>query len=166
MNRDAQQSAHNSIVCNSVTVTDAPLDDFVCFALYQASHATSQAYREVLSPWGLTYPQYLTLVVLATGERTVSTLGHELGLDSGTLSPMLRRLDGRGLVARRRDVADERVVLVSLTDHGRATRTELTEAVGCLVPAFLASSDDLVGLTRSLRQIAGRMRELTATHRT
>lgn len=157
---------HDYYLCEADVVTDTPLDDFVCFALYQASHATSQAYREVLSPWRLTYPQYLTLVVLATGERTVSALGQEVGLDSGTLSPMLRRLDERGLVARRRDLADERVVLVSLTDQGRATRTELTEAVGCLVPAFLTSSDDLVGLTRSLREITGRMRELTATHRT
>jgi DNA-binding MarR family transcriptional regulator len=68
----------------------ATLDEFVCFAMYTASHATTQAYREVLKPWKLTYPQYLAMVVLATGERTVSGLGEELGLDSGTLSPLLR----------------------------------------------------------------------------
>ena len=81
-------------------MTTQPLDDFVCFAMYTASHATTQAYREVLKPWRLTYPQYLAMVVLATGERSVGELGEELGLDSGTLSPLLRRLDERGLVAR------------------------------------------------------------------
>lgn len=77
---------HNSIVCNaSLMPAPATLDEFVCFAMYTASHATTQAYREVLKPWKLTYPQYLAMVVLATGERTVSGLGEELGLDSGTL---------------------------------------------------------------------------------
>ena len=101
-------------------MTPQTLDDFVCFAMYTASHAMTQAYREVLKPWKLTYPQYLAMVVLATGERSVGELGDELNLDSGTLSPLLRRLDDRGLVVRRRDESDDRVVRVSLTEAGRA----------------------------------------------
>lgn len=143
----------------------AALDEFVCFAMYAASHATTQAYREVLKPWNLTYPQYLAMVVLATGERTVSELGDEMSLDSGTLSPLLRRLDDRGLVARRRDSDDERVVRVRLTDEGRTVHTAVMEAVGCLVPAFLGGGGDLSELLRQLGAITDNMRELAATHR-
>lgn len=141
------------------------LDEFVCFAMYAASHATTQAYREVLKPWNLTYPQYLAMVVLATGERTVSELGDEMSLDSGTLSPLLRRLDDRGLVVRRRDSDDERVVRVRLTDEGRTVHAAVMEAVGCLVPAFLGGGGDLSELLRQLGAITDNMRELAATHR-
>ncbi len=144
----------------------APLDDLVCFAMYTASHATTQAYREVLKPWNLTYPQYLALVVLATGEHTVSELGDALSLDSGTLSPLLRRLEARGLVARRRDGDDERVVRVSLTDAGREAHAEVVEAVGCLVPAFVDSGRSLADLLAQLAAITGNMRALAADLRT
>lgn len=143
-----------------------PVDDFVCFAMYTASHATTQAYREVLKPWKLTYPQYLALVVLAAGERTVGELGAELALDSGTLSPLLRRLEARGLVARRRDSDDERVVRVSLTESGRATRLAVIEAAGCLVPAFLDSGRSLADLLAQLSAITANMRALAADLRT
>lgn len=139
----------------------AMLDSFICFAMYTASHATTQAYREVLRPWKLTYPQYLALVVLAAGERTVSTLGDELGLDSGTLSPMLRRLEARGLVERRRDDADERVVRVSLTASGRTTHDAVIEAAGCLVPAFVDGAGDPAALLRQLAAITANMRTLS-----
>lgn len=141
------------------------LDDFVCFAMYRASHATTQAYREVLKPWGLTYPQYLAMVVLATGEHTVSELGDELSLDSGTLSPMLRRLEDRGLVARRRDADDERVVRARLTDEGRTVHADVMDVVGCLVPAFLGGGGDLSELLRHLDAITDNMRDLAATRR-
>lgn len=144
----------------------SPVDDFVCFAMYAASHATTQAYREVLKPWNLTYPQYLSLVVLATGERTVSELGDELSLDSGTLSPLLRRLEARDLVARRRDSGDERVVRVSLTDAGRELHSAVIAAAGCLVPAFLDSGRDLADLLAQLGAITANMRALAADLRT
>lgn len=144
----------------------SPVDDFVCFAMYMASHATTQAYREVLKPWNLTYPQYLSIVVLATGERTVSELGDELSLDSGTLSPLLRRLEGRDLVARRRDRGDERVVRVSLTDAGRELHSAVIAAAGCLVPAFLDSGRDLADLLAQLGAITANMRALAADLRT
>ncbi|GAA3026394.1 MarR family winged helix-turn-helix transcriptional regulator [Microbacterium dextranolyticum] len=144
----------------------ASIDDFVCFAMYTASHATTQAYREVLKPWRLTYPQYLALVVLATGERSVGELGDDLALDSGTLSPLLRRLDDRGLVARRRDADDERIVRVSLTDAGRAVHDEVVAAAGCLVPAFVDSGRSLTDLLDQLGAIARNMRALAADLRT
>ena len=143
--------------------TPAPsLDDFVCFAMYTASHATTQAYREVLKPWNLTYPQYLAMIVLATGERTVGELGDELGLDSGTLSPLLRRLERRGLVARRRDETDERVVRASLTGEGASVHAEVIAAAGCLVPAFVDSGRSLADLLAQLGAITANMRALAA----
>ncbi len=143
-----------------------PVDDFVCFAMYTASHATTQAYREVLKPWNLTYPQYLALVVLATGERAVGELGDELSLDSGTLSPLLRRLERRGLVTRRRDADDERVVRVSLTGAGRETHAAVIAAAGCLVPAFVDSGRSLADLLAQLGAITANMRALAADLRT
>ncbi|WP_322409971.1 MarR family winged helix-turn-helix transcriptional regulator [Microbacterium invictum] len=141
-------------------MTAVALDDFVCFAMYTASHATTQAYREVLKPWSLTYPQYLAMVVLATGERTVRSLGEELHLDSGTLSPLLRRLEARGLVDRRRDDIDERLVRVSLTEEGRSVYADLVAAAGCLVPAFLDSGRSVPELLAQLNAITANMRAL------
>ncbi|WP_336630575.1 MULTISPECIES: MarR family winged helix-turn-helix transcriptional regulator [unclassified Microbacterium] len=148
-------------------MTSGPsIDDFVCFAMYTASHATTQAYREVLKPWKLTYPQYLALIVLAAGERTVGELGDELGLDSGTLSPLLRRLEDRGIVARRRDTADERVVRVRLTEAGAVVHDEVVAAAGCLVPAFVDSGRGLPDLLAQLAAITANMRALAADLRT
>lgn len=144
----------------------ASIDDFVCFAMYTASHATTQAYREVLKPWRLTYPQYLALVVLATGERSVGELGDDLALDSGTLSPLLRRLDDRGFVRRRRDADDERIVRVSLTDAGRDVHDAVVAAAGCLVPAFVDSGRSLADLLDQLGAITRNMRALAAELRT
>lgn len=140
----------------------ATIDEFVCFAMYTASHATTQAYREVLKPWRLTYPQYLALVVLAAGDRSVRELGDELGLDSGTLSPLLRRLEDRGLVARRRDGDDERVVRASLTAAGREVHAEVVAAAGCLVPAFVDSGRSLADLLEQLGTITANMRALAS----
>ena len=138
------------------------LDELVCFAIYSAANSTSQAYRQVLAPWNLTYTQYLVLVVLSDGDRTVSALGHELGLDSGTLSPLLGRLEVRGLVERERRDRDERVVTATLTAEGGATLRAVSGAVGCLVPAFVASSSDLPELLRQLHEVATNMRQLTS----
>ena len=102
------------------------VDSLVCFALYAASRTTTQAYRVLLDPWDLTYPQYLALVTLWNdGDQTVSGLGDALQLDSGTLSPMLARMEAAGYVTRERRADDERVVTVSLTPRGRAMREDL-----------------------------------------
>jgi DNA-binding MarR family transcriptional regulator len=104
------------------------LDRQVCFALYAASRAITREYASLLAPTGLTYPQYLVLLVLweeAPDPVTVGELGRRLDLDSGTLTPLLKRLEAAGHVRRVRDRADERRVLVELTDRGRSLRDEL-----------------------------------------
>src|SRR3954451_16887250 len=123
----------------------------VCFALYAASRAVTSRYRPILDRLGLTYPQYVALLVLwERGDTTVKDLGTALMLDSGTLSPLLKRLEAAGLVERRRSHADERSVVVVLTAAGAALRRR---AVG--VPAELASKtgltpDDLAALRDTL----------------
>lgn len=110
-------------------------DEMVCFSLYAASRATTQTYRALLEPWGLTYPQYLVLVTLwIEGDQTVSGLGDHLQLDSGTLSPLLRRMEQSELVRRERRSTDERVVTITLGDRGRTIRADLAH-----IPATIAA---------------------------
>jgi MarR family transcriptional regulator, organic hydroperoxide resistance regulator len=97
------------------------LEQLTCFALYAASRAVINAYRPLLDEAGITYPQYLVLLVLwQRGPQPVKALGRALALDSGTLSPLLKRLEAAGLIRRRRQPGDERSVLVTLTDAGAA----------------------------------------------
>lgn len=97
------------------------LDNQLCFSLYRASHAMVRAYRPLLDELGLTYPQYLVMLALwqSNEPQSVGQIGELLGLDSGTLTPVLRRLEQRGLVVRRRDPHDERRRLIGLTEQGR-----------------------------------------------
>ena len=122
----------------SIAVPDNPLalEHQVCFALYSASRAVTAAYRPLLAPLGLTYPQYLVLLVLwEQGTLPVRDIGTALHLDSGTLSPLLKRLEAAGLVERRRATDDERQVYVDLTPAGIELRER---AVG--VPAQLVAA--------------------------
>ena len=138
-------------------MSEAPrLDRQVCFALYSASKAATAVYRPVLDELGLTYPQYLVMLVLWENEpRSVRELGTELGLDSGTLSPLLKRLEALGLVARRRSAEDERRVEIHLSDAGR----ELSSRAGA-VPQRLA---DAAGLSAAeLAQLHDTLGRLTA----
>lgn len=97
------------------------LDDQLCFALYSAGLALTKVYRPILEALDLTYPQYLAMMALwERDDITVNALGAQLRLDSGTLTPLLKRLEGRGLLQRRRDPEDERRVRVVLTEAGRA----------------------------------------------
>ena len=101
------------------------LDEQICFALYNASRAMTARYKALLEPLGLTYPQYLVMLVLWEAQPvTVSELGERLVLDSGTLSPLLKRLESAGLIARIRSTEDERSVLISLTAAGDVMRGE------------------------------------------
>ncbi|WIY04086.1 MarR family transcriptional regulator [Amycolatopsis mongoliensis] len=101
------------------------LDDQLCFGLYSASRAVTSLYRVVLDGLGLTYPQYLVMLALwERDDRLVKELGAELNLDSGTLSPLLKRLHAAGLVERNRQADDERAVMVSLSDAGKALRAK------------------------------------------
>ena len=138
-------------------MTDVPrLNRQVCFALYSASRAATAVYRPVLDELGLTYPQYLVMLVLWESEpRGVKELGEELGLDSGTLSPLLKRLESLGLVERRRSGEDERRVAIHLTPAGR----ELSTKAGA-IPQRLA---DAAGLTaKELDQLRDTLGRLTA----
>ncbi len=135
------------------------IDDMVCFGMYSASHAFGQAYRRVLAPWKLTYPQYLVLIVLWEQQpRTVGELGDQLFLDSGTLSPLLRRLEARGLVSRSRRIDDDRVVEIALTDEGRALQSDMAP-----VGAEIARCTGLTG--EKARALLDAVRELNRVMR-
>src|SRR6218665_1762909 len=95
----------------------------LCFAVYSAAPAFNRTYKPLLEKFGLTYPQYLVLLALWQKDRmTVKGIGEELGLDSGTLSPLLKRLETAGFVSRIRDKGDERQVIVTLTNKGEALK--------------------------------------------
>jgi DNA-binding MarR family transcriptional regulator len=101
------------------------LDNQFCFALYSASHAVTRTYKPLLDRLGLTYPQYLVMLVLWEQDGIlVKDIGARLFLDSGTLTPLLKRLEANGLVERNRDQQDERQVRISLSPAGRTLRTE------------------------------------------
>ena len=135
------------------------LDHQLCFALYSASLAMTKLYKPLLEPLGLTYPQYLAMLVLWEQDgATVSQLGERLTLDSGTLTPLLKRLEAAGLVQRLRDTADERRVLLQLTAAGRALKARaraVPEAVACAAGCPL---DDLAALTARLQSLRDDLR--------
>jgi DNA-binding MarR family transcriptional regulator len=138
------------------------LDDHLCFALYAASRAVAAAYRPLLTEFGLTYPQYLVLIVLRDeGAISVSRLGERLQLDSGTLSPLLKRMESNGLLLRQRSELDERSVHVELTEAGRRLEVQ----VRC-VPERLAeivgdsgwTEADVVGLRDDVNRLTALVR--------
>jgi DNA-binding MarR family transcriptional regulator len=99
------------------------IDQMLCFAVYSAGHAFTRFYKPRLEALDLTYPQYLAFLVLwERDDITVKTLGERLFLDSGTITPLIKRLEARGLVSRRRDEDDERQVRITLTETGRALK--------------------------------------------
>jgi len=112
------------------------LDDFLCFALYSASHAFNRVYRPLLDRLGLTYPQYLAMVLLWERDgQKVGELGERLFLESNTLTPLLKRLEALGFITRRRDTQDERQVRVHLTEAGRALKAQALTVPGCILEA-------------------------------
>lgn len=130
------------------------LDRQVCFPLYAASNLLTRLYRPVLEPLGLTYPQYLVMLVLWEGDGImVSELGQRLSLDSGTLTPLLKRMEAAGLVTRARDRADERRVLVSATEQGWALRERVADVPARLVEGMGMSAAD----GRALRGLLDRL---------
>ena len=134
------------------------LDEQLCFALYAASRAVTVRYRPLLDELALTYPQYLVMLALwQHGPLSVRGLGAELQLDSGTLSPLLKRLEAAGLVLRERSALDERSVVVTPTEAGMALR----EQAAAIPPVIAASTgldlDELERLRESLRTLAARV---------
>lgn len=142
------------------TVRVPRLDQQLCFALYSASGLMTKVYRPLLEPLGLTYPQYL--VMLALWERapsTIGALGEALGLDSATLTPLLKRMEAGGLLTRRRDAADERRVLVEPTAKGQALRArakDVSAALACSVPM---EAGEVKALHATLTQLVSGLRE-------
>jgi DNA-binding MarR family transcriptional regulator len=135
------------------------LDEQLCFALYSASRALTAGYRRILEPLGLTYPQYLVMLVLWESEPiSVGRLGARLELDSGTLSPLLKRLESTGLISRHRSPADERSVEIRLTATGRGLRRRAAE-VPALIRASTGIGDEQAReLGTQLRALAARVR--------
>ncbi|MEV5339848.1 MarR family transcriptional regulator [Streptomyces sp. NPDC052676] len=145
-------------------MTSTPADDWlrldrqICFSLNAASRAFNGVYRVILKDLGLTYPQYLVMLVLwEDGDQPAKRLGERLRLDSGTLSPLLKRLEAAGLVRRERSARDERSVEVRLTEEGAALRERAVEvprrivaATGCDVDEIRALRDRLDQLTSAL----------------
>ncbi|MET3432267.1 DNA-binding MarR family transcriptional regulator [Herbaspirillum seropedicae] len=129
------------------------LDHQLCFAMYSASLAMTKAYKKLLAPLDITYPQYLVMMVLWEKDQvTVSELGGRLFLDSGTLTPLLKRMEAMGLLHRTRDAEDERRVLVSLTPAGRALR-EKARTVPLQMSCMLPSLDQVKNLVVELKQV-------------
>ena len=137
------------------------LDNQLCFSLYTASRALTGLYRALLEELGLTYPQYLVMLVLwERGSLTVKELGRALHLDSGTLSPLLRRLQGAGLLTRERAAEDERVVMVAVTEDGARLREHAHSFPDALLCATELSTERARVLRESLdavtRAVEGR----------
>src|ERR687885_853238 len=123
------------------------LDDQLCFALYAASRAMTARYRPMLEEIGLTYPQYLVMMLLwEQDNQTVGQLGARLALDSGTLSPLLKRLTTAGLVTRHRRVEDERSVSIALTDSGRSLRDRALPISEAMIGAIGFDSSEFTDL--------------------
>ena len=137
------------------------LDHQLCFALYAASLAMTKAYKPLLAPLGITYPQYLVLLVLWEGDGiAVSQLGDRLTLDSGTLTPLLKRLEALGLLQRQRDAADERRVLLHLTPAGTALRAQAVAVPQAIACATACDLQQVGALATQLHQLR---RQLTAS---
>jgi DNA-binding MarR family transcriptional regulator len=137
---------------------DSPrLSDFLCFAIYSANLAFGKAYKPILEQLGVTYTQYIAIVALwEEDHQTVGGLGEKLFLESNTLTPILKKLEAMGYVRRRRDPADERQVVVSLTAAGRRLREkgltmDLVAATGLTPDDFLKTQSAVVSVRESLR---------------
>ena len=132
------------------------LEEQLCFAVYRAGQAFTRMYRSVLAETGLTYPQYLVMLVLWEGDGlTVKALGERLSLDSGTLTPLLKRLEAAGLIRRERSRSDERQVLLHLTEAGEALREKggcVPDAMGRAIGAALPPDGRLLADLAALRE--------------
>ena len=136
------------------TSDDLLLDNQLCFALYSASLAMTRLYKPLLAKLGLTYPQYLVMLALWEQDSlSVSELGARLSLDSGTLTPLLKRLEASALVSRLRAVDDERRVHVTLTAAGRKLKTSATKVPGCILQASQCSVSEITALTRQVQAL-------------
>ena len=129
----------------------APLENFLCFAVYSTSHAFNRVYKPLLDRLGLTYPQYLVMVALwERDDQTVGALGAKMFLESSTLTPLLKRLEAQGRLTRARDPRDERQVRVRLTPAGEALRLEAAALPSCILEASGLTLPDLQRLQQQI----------------
>jgi DNA-binding MarR family transcriptional regulator len=136
------------------------LDSQICFAVYSTLHAINKAYAPLLEKVELTYPQYLVMLVLWEGDDvTVKAIGERLHLDSGTLTPLLKRLEANGHIHRMRDPKDERQVRVKLTESGKDLRRRAREIPGQIARAMGRPSEDLKAVRKELRRIRSALME-------
>ncbi|HEY8359774.1 MAG TPA: MarR family transcriptional regulator [Ramlibacter sp.] len=134
------------------------LDNQLCFALYSASLAMTKLYKPLLEALGLTYPQYLVMLVLWEADGVmVSEIGQRLSLDSGTLTPLLKRLEAAGLISRLRDLQDERRVHIRLTPAGRKLKARAAKVPACMAAASRCRLDEIAGLTQQVRALRDRL---------
>lgn len=134
------------------------LDNQLCFALHSASLAMTKVYKPYLDKLGVTYPQYLVLLVLWERDGvSVSEIGERLFLDSGTLTPLLKRLEAQGLVDRSRDPADERRVVIRLSAAGRALKDEAAGIPACILGATGCDVQDVVRIAGEVRALRARL---------
>ena len=134
------------------------LENFLCLDLYAASRAVMKAYTPLLEPLGLTYPQYLVMVALWEKDgQQVNELAERLSLDSGTLSPLLKRLQAAALLERSRSLEDERAVKIELTPAGRALQKKAPEIVSRIEELFGLRAGEVQQLKTTLRGIGKRM---------
>ncbi len=143
--------------------TSAPLDlqEFMCFSIYTAGHAFNRVYQPLLSEIGLTYPQFIAMILLWNEDgQTVGELGQKLILQSNTLTPMLKRLESLGFIKRSRDSADERQVRISLTEAGRKLRLRASDIVGSVREATGLPDKQL----KELREGVDALREALDSH--
>lgn len=132
------------------------LDEQLCFALYSTQLALNKVYRRLLSPLGLTYPQYLAMLVLWERDSvTVSEIGERLYLDSATLTPLLKRLEAQGLITRTRGSHDERQVVIELTREGRELKAQARSVPSDVFCASECTPDDIVSLKQQLESLRG-----------
>lgn len=150
---------NNGRVTNEAPTADGTLllDEQLCFALYAAQRAVTAAYRPLLDELGLTYPQYLVLLVLwERGETTVKELASALRLDYGTMSPLLKRLEAAGLVRRERSARDERSVLVACTGRGEELKGRAERVPASLLATTGLGTAEVTRLREELWELAER----------
>ncbi|WP_246685910.1 MarR family transcriptional regulator [Mesorhizobium sp. B2-4-6] len=134
------------------------LEQHICFAVYSTAHMFNRLYRPMLDELGLTYPQYLTLVVLSQeGAQSVGSIGDRLKLESSTLTPMLKRLEKADLIIRRRDTKDERVVHVDLSPAGREILEKIPPINVAIADAIGETDEDREEIRRALVAIRDRL---------
>ncbi|CUU46024.1 MarR family winged helix-turn-helix transcriptional regulator [Clostridium beijerinckii] len=130
------------------------LDNQVCFSLYAASREIIKLYKPILDKFNLTYTQYIAMLVLWEDEKsTVKDIGRRLHLDSGTLTPLLKKIEGMGLITRYRDTNDDRVVIVELTEKGRLLKDDILEVPREIVCKANISTESAIELKRNLDEL-------------